>query len=77
MFVDEGARRKGVAKALLAHAEAHAAKVGATRVQLLVLRDNAAARALYRREGFEETAYVAMRKPLRRDDDAGLKDVFG
>jgi len=45
-------RRRGFARALLAHGERYAASQGATELRIGVLRDNAAARALYLDSGF-------------------------
>lgn len=45
-------RRRGFARALLAHGERYAASQGATELRIGVLRDNTAARALYLDSGF-------------------------
>jgi ribosomal protein S18 acetylase RimI-like enzyme len=50
-FVVPAQRRRGVGKALLAHAAAHAIERGAPYLELSV-RDNNPARRLYRRAGF-------------------------
>jgi ribosomal-protein-alanine N-acetyltransferase len=51
-----GARRTGVARALLAAVGEHAAVGGAERLLLEVRDDNVAARAFYERAGFTEIA---------------------
>ena len=54
LFVDAGARRKGVASALLDAAAAFAREDGAMGISLETSQDNAAARALYRAAGWHE-----------------------
>ena len=54
LFVAEGARRGGVARALLDAAAAFARDGGAAGLALETTRDNAAARALYRAAGWNE-----------------------
>ena len=54
LFVDAGARRKGVARALLDAAAAFAREDGAMGISLETSQDNAAARALYRAAGWNE-----------------------
>ena len=54
LFVDEAARRGGVARALLDAAAAFAREDGAAGISLETTRDNAAARALYRAAGWSE-----------------------
>ena len=56
LFVVEGARRGGVARALLDAAAAFAREHGAAGLMLETTRDNAAARALYRAAGWHEDA---------------------
>jgi ribosomal protein S18 acetylase RimI-like enzyme len=61
LFVDElrvlpAYRRQGVATALLEHAVALADELGLAGVRLLVRPENEAARALYQRLGFDESA---------------------
>ena len=56
LFVDAGARRKGVARALLDAAAAFAREDGAMGISLETSQDNAAARALYRAAGWNEDA---------------------
>jgi ribosomal protein S18 acetylase RimI-like enzyme len=61
LFVDEltvlpAYRRLGVATALLRHVKALAAELGLAGVRLLVRPENEAARRLYRRLGFDESA---------------------
>lgn len=47
-------RRRGIGRALIAAAAAHAAESGARRLFLEVAADNGDARALYLREGFQQ-----------------------
>jgi ribosomal protein S18 acetylase RimI-like enzyme len=54
LYVDEGARRQGVANALLDGAAGFAKEQGAAGVMLETSRDNAPARALYRAAGWSE-----------------------
>jgi GNAT superfamily N-acetyltransferase len=54
LFVAEGARRGGVARALLDAAAAFAREQGAAGVMLETTRDNGPARALYRAAGWNE-----------------------
>lgn len=54
LFVDEAARRRGVARALLDAAAQFARDQGAAGLMLETARDNAAARALYRSAGWSE-----------------------
>jgi GNAT superfamily N-acetyltransferase len=60
LFVLEAARRKGVARRLLAAAEAHAWSFAAARVTLNVARENSSGRALYEREGWSQDAQFFM-----------------
>jgi GNAT superfamily N-acetyltransferase len=52
LFVASGARRRGVAGALLEAAEAHARAAGAVRLVLQTATDNAPAQRLYERRGW-------------------------
>lgn len=52
LYVAPAHRRRGVGRALLAHAEGMARAGGACRLQLGVDRDNVAARRLYEQSGF-------------------------
>lgn len=56
LYVDAGARRGGVARALLDKAALFARDDGAARLMLETGRDNAAARSLYRAAGWSEDA---------------------
>ena len=56
LFVADGARRNGVARALLDAAAQYARDDGAAGISLETTRDNAAARALYRAAGWHEDA---------------------
>ncbi len=53
LYVHESARRRGVARALLDAAVAHARESGADKLELKTERLNAGAKALYEREGWE------------------------
>lgn len=52
LYVDDSARRKGVAAALLDAARQHGIATGATSLTLQTGKDNTAAQALYEREGW-------------------------
>lgn len=56
LFVADGARRRGVARALLDAAAAFAREQGAAGLMLETGRDNGPARALYRAAGWNEDA---------------------
>ena len=56
LYVDAGARRRGVARTLLDAAAAFARADGAAGIALETAQDNAAARALYRAAGWHEDA---------------------
>jgi ribosomal protein S18 acetylase RimI-like enzyme len=62
MVVDAAARGGGVGAALLSAIEAWAARRGATRLQLLADRENAAALAFYARMGWSRTRLVCLRR---------------
>jgi len=65
LVVRAGARRMGIARALLDRAERHARDAGAAELRIIVLSANLPARTLYAREGFvpyKET----LSKPLER-----------
>ena len=74
LAVDRSLRRRGVARALLAHVEGEARRRGLPAVSLDTALDNEAARALYLEAGYDEVAYrpparglpgfVALVKPL-------------
>ena len=65
LFVAEGARRGGVARALLDAAAAFARAQGAAGLVLETTRDNAPARALYRAAGWheDETQWYSLDTP--------------
>jgi ribosomal protein S18 acetylase RimI-like enzyme len=73
LIVSEQYRRQGVGTALLATAQAYAARAGASHVVLRVLTANEAAMSAYRRFGFAEHD-VRMIKSVRqvRSARAGL-----
>lgn len=52
LYVEEDARRRGVAAALLDAARQHGISTGATSLTLQTTKDNAPAQALYEREGW-------------------------
>jgi len=52
LYVDEGARRQGIATALLRHAEAFARSTGAERLTLATAHDNLAAQHIYKKLGY-------------------------
>lgn len=64
LYVVAARRRHGVGRDGLAAAEAFAQKSGAHALHLLVRHDNAAARALYDRSGYEAEPRVVMTKRL-------------
>lgn len=66
LYVDAGARRRGVARALLDAAAAFARSDGAAGISLETTQDNAAARALYRAAGWNEDATQWYSLPLSR-----------
>jgi GNAT superfamily N-acetyltransferase len=65
LFVDAGARRGGVARALLAAAADFARERGAAGLMLETGRDNGPARALYRAAGWaeDETQWYSLATP--------------
>ena len=66
LYVDAGARRRGVARALLDASAAFARGDGAAGISLETTQDNAAARALYRAAGWNEDATQWYSLPLSR-----------
>ena len=52
LYVDEGARRRGVGEALMNAARAHAENTGACGLQLQTAKSNLAGQALYERLGY-------------------------
>src|SRR4249919_4286203 len=65
LYVAEPARRSGVANALLTGAARFAREQGAAGLMLETMRDNTAARALYRAAGWDEdeTQWYSLRTP--------------
>jgi len=59
-------RRRGYARALLAHGEQYAASQGAAELRIGVLSDNAAARALYLDFGFRPYLETLSKSPSRQ-----------
>jgi len=59
-------RRRGYARALLAHGERYAASQGAAELRIGVLSDNAAARALYLDFGFRPYLETLSKSPSRQ-----------
>ena len=66
IFVDALFRRRGVARALIAHVKAAARAAGASDVVIITGFDNVGARAAYRAVGYADWA-LAMRKPSPDD----------
>ena len=66
LYVDAGARRRGVARALLDASAAFARGDVAAGISLETTQDNAAARALYRAAGWNEDATQWYSLPLSR-----------
>ena len=66
LYVDAGARRRGVARALLDASAAFARSDGAAGISLETTQDDAAARALYRAAGWNEDATQWYSLPLSR-----------
>jgi ribosomal protein S18 acetylase RimI-like enzyme len=64
LVVDEGSRRRGVGRALLARVAADAERAGCERVEVTLRPERDAAKALYLSEGFEERPLRLVR-PLR------------
>jgi GNAT superfamily N-acetyltransferase len=60
LFVDEAARREGVASKLLGAVEAYAWAHGAARVTLNVARDNPSGQALYEAQGWRQDTQFFM-----------------
>ena len=66
LYVDAGARRRGVARALQDASAAFSRGDGAAGISLETTQDNAAARALYRAAGWNEDATQWYSLPLSR-----------
>ncbi|MCU1479912.1 MAG: family N-acetyltransferase [Subtercola sp.] len=65
LYVDSGARRRGVAQALLAAAAAHGRQAGASRLELSTALDNAPAQTLYESLGWmPDSTYRHYELPL-------------
>lgn len=64
LFVVEAFRRRGVASALVAHAEQLARAAGAVELRILTGRDNSAAQACYQRLGYEDEDEMLMIRHL-------------
>jgi ribosomal protein S18 acetylase RimI-like enzyme len=63
LLVRRDHRRRGIGRALLAHAERHAREAGARTIRIGVLAHNQIARRLYREMGFADY-HVQLVKPL-------------
>lgn len=63
LYVDDGFRRRGVARALMARVESEAQAAGAIEVVVITGSENDAAQAAYRAQGYGDWA-LAMRKCL-------------
>jgi ribosomal protein S18 acetylase RimI-like enzyme len=66
LFVVPGHERRGVGKRLLAFAEGYATAEHMETIQIVVERDNSAARSLYRRSGFVPVADELFERILHR-----------
>jgi GNAT superfamily N-acetyltransferase len=66
LLVRPAYRRRGYARALLAHAERYAADQGAAELRIGVLSDNTAARALYLDYGFRPYIETLSKTPSHR-----------
>lgn len=64
LFVVEAFRRRGVASALVAHAEQLARAAGAAELRILTGRDNLAAQAFYQALGYEDEDEMLMIRRL-------------
>lgn len=64
LFVQQWARRRGVASSLVDAVESWCAQAGATRVQLLADRGNESALAFYEATGYLRTRMVAIKKAI-------------
>lgn len=64
LYVEPTWRRRGVAAALMDHAETYFARLGLRRVMIHALGANRPALDLYRKRGFE-TYFVGLSKPLK------------
>lgn len=60
LVVDEDCRGRGVGSLLMRGAREVAREAGATLIELVATRDNAAARAFYEAQGFSETDHVSL-----------------
>ncbi len=67
LFVEEGFRRRGAGRALIAHAEELAREGGAPEMVILTGFDNHAARALYCRLGYRHQD-LALNKSLKEQE---------
>lgn len=65
LFVLESHRRRGAARALVAHAEALARAAGAEELRMLTGHDNAAARAFYAALGYDDEEEVLLARRLQ------------
>jgi ribosomal protein S18 acetylase RimI-like enzyme len=71
LFVDEAARRQGVASMMLGAVEAYAWAHGAARVTLNVARDNPSGKALYESLGWHQDTKYFMYHRFPADIDPG------
>jgi GNAT superfamily N-acetyltransferase len=62
IYVDDAARRHGVARALIAHVEANARAAGATEVVILTGFDNEGAQAAYRACGYADWSLAMLKR---------------
>jgi len=64
LFVAPSGRRSGVARTLMVHAEAHARRTGAVRLELATARTNMPAQTLYESLGWERDEQFSMANRL-------------
>ncbi len=65
LFVSEDARKQGVAKQLMQHAESYACEHGAAKLSLATAKDNRQAQALYEQIGYrKDEVFWHYTKPL-------------
>ena len=65
LYVEPDAREQGIGRALLAASAEYGRAAGAVRLTLSTAKDNAAAQALYEREGWQpETMFVSYNLPI-------------
>jgi GNAT superfamily N-acetyltransferase len=76
MYVDPGLRRRGVARRMLAAAEAEAARRGATRLELSTSELQSEALALYRGAGYVLLREEAVQTPSNKTLGGGIRRFY-